>query len=388
MVYIVQDSCDPSRVNETRTQARLDAMDQKIVAALQADPRASWAQLGSSVGVSETTVLRRVQRLRETGALVVVAAPDALLCGFGQPVLLEFRTAPGQATALAEKLAMRADVRFVALLTGRSDVMCELIVPDRRYLTRVLNHEIPAYGSVMGTTTHVVLKTFKTGDQWSRGLLDADGGSTEQQEVRGSAENPARLDEMDMRLLAALGHDGRRSYADLSHELGLSETAIGRRVVALTSSRRLYFVAMVEPTTLGFEVEVLVHLRVEHGHLEDVATNLASLSPVRYVSATTGFSDLVFEAIFRDNAALYEFLTETLQELDGVREIEVDVVLESVKRAFRYPLFVPEEERASVTSTAPAAQKQRRRTREQAATKSTSGKQTTKRTSTKQSPPD
>ena len=49
------------------------------------------------------------------------------------------------------------------------------------------------------------LKTFKTGDQWSRGLLDADGGSTEQQEVRASAENPARLDEMDMRLLAALG---------------------------------------------------------------------------------------------------------------------------------------------------------------------------------------
>ena len=182
-------------------------MDQKIVAALQADPRTSWAQLGSSVGVSETTVLRRVQRLRETGALVVVAAPDALLCGFGQPVLLEFRTAPGQATALAEKLAMRADVRFVALLTGRSDVMCELIVPDRRYLTRVLNHEIPAYGSVMGTTTHVVLKTFKTGDQWSRGLLDADGGSTEQQEVRGSAENPARLTKTDDRDPPKLRHE-------------------------------------------------------------------------------------------------------------------------------------------------------------------------------------
>ena len=362
-------------------------MDQTIVAALQADPRASWAQLGSSVGVSETTVLRRVQRLRDTGALVVVAAPDALLCGLGQPVLLEFRTAPGEAKALAEKLAMRADVRFVALLTGRNDVMCELVVPDRRYLTRVLHHEIPAYGSVMGSTTNVVLKTFKTGDQWSRGLLDADGGSTEQQEVRASAENHA-LDEMDLRLLEALGQDGRRSYADLSHELGLSETAIGRRVAALTSSRRLYFVAMVEPTRLGFEVEVLVHLRVEHGHLEDVATNLAALSPVRYVSATTGFSDLVFEAIFRDNAALYEFLTETLQELDGVREIEVDVVLESVKRAFRYPLFVLEEERASVTSNGAAAQKQRRRTREQAATESTSGKQTTKRTTSKKRPPD
>ncbi|MCW2854159.1 MAG: hypothetical protein JWM84_3823 [Nocardioides sp.] len=330
-------------MKETATPVRLDATDQKIVAALQTDPRASWAQLGASVGVSETTVLRRVQRLRVSGALVVVAAPDALLCGFGQPVLLEFKTAPGEATELAKELAMRADVRFVALLTGRSDVMCELVVPDRRYLTRVLMHEIPEYGAVLGTTTHVVLKTFKTGDQWSRGLLDAGGGSEEQREQRAtSSEKDVRLDEMDMRLLAALGQDGRRSYADLSQDLGLSETAIGRRVAALTSTRRLYFVAMVEPRALGFEVEVLVHLRVQLGHLESVATSLASLPPVRYVSATTGSSDLVFEAIFQDNAALYEFLTETLQPLAGVREIEVDLVLEAVKRAFRYPLFVPE----------------------------------------------
>jgi DNA-binding Lrp family transcriptional regulator len=370
----MQDSCNASGVKETATPVRLDAMDQKIVAALQADPRASWAQLGASVGVSETTVLRRVQRLRETGALVVVAAPDALLCGFGQPVLLEFRTAPGEATELAKKLAMRADVRFVALLTGRSDVMCELVVPDRRYLTRVLMHEIPEYGAVLGTTTHVVLKTFKTGDQWSRGLLDAGGGSDEQRELRAtSSEKDVRLDEMDMRLLAALGQDGRRSYADLSQDLGLSETAIGRRVAALTSSRRLYFVAMVEPRALGFEVEVLVHLRVQLGHLEDVATSLAALPPVRYVSATTGSSDLVFEAIFQDNAALYEFLTETLQPLAGVREIEVDLVLEAVKRAFRYPLFVPEP-RSAAQPNGTAARTQRRRPPEGRSKQRTSNK--------------
>jgi DNA-binding Lrp family transcriptional regulator len=370
----MQDSCNASAVKETAAPVRLDAMDQKIVAALQADPRASWAQLGASVGVSETTVLRRVQRLRETGALVVVAAPDALLCGFGQPVLLEFRTAPGEATELAKKLAMRADVRFVALLTGRSDVMCELVVPDRRYLTRVLMHEIPEYGAVLGTTTHVVLKTFKTGDQWSRGLLDAGGGSDEQRELRAtSSEKDVRLDEIDMRLLAALGQDGRRSYADLSQDLGLSETAIGRRVAALTSTRRLYFVAMVEPRALGFEVEVLVHLRVQLGHLEDVATSLAALPPVRYVSATTGSSDLVFEAIFQDNAALYEFLTETLQPLAGVREIEVDLVLEAVKRAFRYPLFVPDP-RASAQPSGTAARTQRRRSTESRSKQRTSNK--------------
>ncbi|MCU1605140.1 MAG: asnC [Modestobacter sp.] len=340
-LYSTQESCNSRAVIEPKP-AQLDAVDRRIVAALQADPRASWAQLAELVGVSETTVLRRVQRLRDSGVLVIVAAPDALRCGFGQPVLLRFRTVPGEATELAKCLAERADVRFVALLTGRSDVMCEIVVPDRNYLSRVLLDDIPSYGNVHSTRTEFVLKTFKTSDEWSRGLLDAEATPVARPATQPSPPEPGeKLDEMEMRLLAALGSDGRRSYADLSKELGLSETAIARRVTALTSTNRLYFVAMVDPAALGFELEVIVRLRVDLSRLESAAAELASLQPVRYVSATTGFSDLVFEGVFRDNGDMYKFLTQRLPQIDGIREVEVDVVLETVKRAFRYPLFQP-----------------------------------------------
>lgn len=312
-------------------------MDRRIVAALQADPRGSWSQLAGVVGVSETTVLRRAQRLRETGALVVVAAPDPLRCGFGQPVLLQFRTVPGEATRLGHYLAQRQDVRYVALLTGRMDVMCELVVPDQHYLSQVLTFDLPGTGSVLSSTTDLVLKRFKTQDQWSRELL-APGAEPEPPATTGG-DRVHPLDEMDNRLLAALRADGRRSYADLSHDLGLSETAIARRVTALASSKRLYFVAMADPRALGFEFEVIMHLRVEPSAIEAAAGRLASRSEVRYVSATTGHSDLTCDAIFRDTEALYEFVTHTVGDLPGVREIEVDVVLESLKRAYRYPLF-------------------------------------------------
>jgi DNA-binding Lrp family transcriptional regulator len=328
-------------MNDPRTAVRLDHVDRRIVAALQADPRASWAQLGTVVGVSETTVLRRVQRMRDGGVLEVVAAPDPLHCGFGQPVLLQFRTVPGKAPDLARYLAERADARFVALLTGRSDVLCELIAPDRRYLSRFLSEEVPTTGAVLGTTTEIVLRTFKTSDQWSRTLLDPDAAPEppRPRPLSAPAEKHAKLDEMDMRLLAALGGDGRRSYADLSAELGLSETAIARRVTALTSSNRLYFVAMVDSAALGFELEVLVRLRVELAALESIASDLTAMPEVRYMSATTGYSDLVFEGIFQDTDALYNFVTHTLGALEGIREVEVDVMLDTIKRAFRYPLF-------------------------------------------------
>jgi DNA-binding Lrp family transcriptional regulator len=331
-------------MSDTRPTARLDHVDRRIVAALQADPRASWAQLGAVVGVSETTVLRRVQRMREGGVLEVVAAPDPLHCGFGQPILLQFRTVPGKAPDLARYLAERADSRFVALLTGRSDVLCELIAPDRRYLSQFLSEEVPTTGAVLGTTSEIVLRTFKTSDQWSRTLLDPEGAPEPQpaRPVGVPAEKSGKLDEMDMRLLAALGGDGRRSYADLSAELGLSETAIARRVTALTSSNRLYFVAMVDSAALGFQLEVLVRLRVELSALESIAGALTTMPEVRYMSATTGYSDLAFEGVFQDTDALYRFVTHTLGALDGIRDVEVDVILDTIKRAFRYPLFAGE----------------------------------------------
>jgi DNA-binding Lrp family transcriptional regulator len=340
----MQESCNSCLVIDQKpATTHLDDLDRRIVAALQTDPRASWAQLGGAVGVSETTVLRRVQRLRETGSLVIVAAPDPLLCGFGQPILLQFRTVPGDASTLAHELAQRSDTRFVAMLTGRSDVMCELIAPDRQYLSRVLMEELPHPGSILATTSEIVLKTFKTSDQWSRALLDVDAPETADEQRSAPADKKVKLDDMDLQLLAALGGDGRRSYADLSSALGLSETAIARRVSGLTSSNRLYFLAMVDPAALGFGLEVLIHLRVELASLESVAVALAGTTEVRYVSATTGYSDLACEAIFRDTDALYQFLTSSVAALPGIREVEVDVMLETVKRGYRYPLFTKEE---------------------------------------------
>jgi AsnC-type helix-turn-helix domain len=45
-----------------------------------------------------------------------------------------------------------------------------------------------------------------------------------------------RLDEVDSRLLALLIEDGRRSYADLAHEVGLSAPSVYARVTFSSGS--------------------------------------------------------------------------------------------------------------------------------------------------------
>ena len=324
-----------------------DAVDARLVAALQHDARATWGQLASAAGVSESTAMRRVQRLREAGNLLIIGVPDPLRADLGQPVLVHLRTQPGQTTAVAEAVAGRTDVRFVAIVSGRSDVICELIVRDRAHLSRILLADLAEHGAIVSSRTSMVLKTFKTRDEWSQELLPGTADRPRGPVV--PTEKPPRIDHLDMALIAALGQDGRRSFVDLSGDLGLSETAVSRRLNALLASRQLSFATLVNPVLLGFGLEAFLHLRVELSDLESVAVALAGRPEIRYVSATAGYSDVICEAVFRDNDALYDFLTRHVGMLKGVRHVEVDTELTTIKRVFRHPLFVPAERAGTET---------------------------------------
>lgn len=53
---------------------RVDALDQRIIALLTEDARASYADIGHRVGLSAPAVKRRVDRLRDSGVITGFAA--------------------------------------------------------------------------------------------------------------------------------------------------------------------------------------------------------------------------------------------------------------------------------------------------------------------------
>ena len=59
------------------------------------------------------------------------------------------------------------------------------------------------------------------------------------------------------------------------------------------------------------------------------------IQPPTWLAATAGRSDLTCEAIFRDNTSLHEFITGVIGDVMGIREFEVDLELQTIKRAFR-----------------------------------------------------
>lgn len=312
---------------------KLDDLDRRIAAVLQIDGRSTWRQAARLAGTSESTVARRAQSMLDAGIMRVNGIADPIRCGFGHPVLLQLSCEAGAAAGVARRLAERADVRFVALVTGTFDIVAEVIVPSRVALARVLLEELPEIEGITRTTTESVLRNFKTSYDWSRDLL----GDAEPTEVAVAepVEAPApSLDEVDLLLLHLLVEDGRRTYAELASAIGGSESMARRRIEALVASGCLRFATFVEPRLLGYDVEVFIWLRVELARLEEIARALAEQREVRYLSATSGFSDLTCEAILGSQDDLYSFSTGVLGKLPGVREVDIGLELETVKRGY------------------------------------------------------
>jgi DNA-binding Lrp family transcriptional regulator len=310
------------------------SLDQRIAAAMQLGGRITWRDIGALLGVSESTVARRARAMMATGVVRTTALAEPLRCGLGHPVLIQLTCAPDRRAAVAAELAARPDVRLVVLVTGRADIAAELIVGSRDELARVLVDEIGMIPGVTQTTTETVLRTMKMAFDWSRPLLAPFPVPPRPPVDVRSAAPPVALDATDMALIEQLRQDGRRSYQDLATELGISESAARRRLDSLVSSGAATLVTIVDPPFLGYQVEVFLYLRVELARLEDVADALVARDEVRYLSATSGHSDLVAEVILPTQEDLYRFRTHVLGELPGIREVEMTSELRTVKRAF------------------------------------------------------
>lgn len=315
--------------------APLDDLDRRIICALVVNGRASWQRIARVLGTTDTTVARRATRLFEREVVRVVAVPDALRCGDGYPVLVQISCAVGSAPAVAKALAERGDVRFLALVAGGFDIVCELIVSSQRQLAEVMFTEIHGIPGIRSTTTEHVLQQYKVrSNYWDPQLLDDDAAAA----IGGSEPDLSRpakpLDDVDRQLIKLVQVDGRLSAAELATRLDMSESMARRRLDGLLSDGRVRVSTLVQRAMLGFGVELFVSMDVDLASLEEVAASLGAHREVRYLSATAGYSTLTSEVVLRDHADLYRFNTEVLAGLSGLRRVELGLELLTVKRSY------------------------------------------------------
>ena len=136
----------------------MDAVDQRIIALLVADARASFADIGSKVALSAPAVKRRVDRLRSSGVIkgfTAVIEPAAV--GWTTEAFVELfctgRTTPAQIAVAARR---HPEVVGAYTISGRADALVHLRAADIGHLEQALER-LRAEPFVTSTRSMIVL---------------------------------------------------------------------------------------------------------------------------------------------------------------------------------------------------------------------------------------
>ncbi|WP_371037442.1 MULTISPECIES: Lrp/AsnC family transcriptional regulator [unclassified Rhodosalinus] len=144
---------------------RLDPIDRKILAELQADGRMTNVELARRVGISAPPCLRRVRTLEEQGYIRGYhARVDARELGFEVQV---FAMVGLQSQAEADLVAFEDQcrawplVRQCHMLNGEVDFILKCVAPDLSTFQSFLTGELTAAPNVASVRTSLVIRVSK-----------------------------------------------------------------------------------------------------------------------------------------------------------------------------------------------------------------------------------
>jgi len=143
----------------------LDGPNRAIIEALQRDGRQPYGAIAEAVGLSEAAVRRRVQRMRESGIIQIVAVTDPLQLGFTRQAMIGI-SVEGDVRRVAEKLSALPEVDYVVMCAGSFDILIEIVCEDDERLLHVLNDSVRCIPGVRATETFLYLKLAKQTYSW------------------------------------------------------------------------------------------------------------------------------------------------------------------------------------------------------------------------------
>jgi Lrp/AsnC family transcriptional regulator, leucine-responsive regulatory protein len=141
---------------------QLDTIDLKILRELQADGSISNVELARRVHLSPSPCLARVKALEQTGVITrYVALADAQKLGLGLNVFINISLKTQSKQALSEfeaRIAEHDEVMECYLMTGDSDYLIRVAVPDLQALERFILDQLTPIAGIEKIRSSFALK--------------------------------------------------------------------------------------------------------------------------------------------------------------------------------------------------------------------------------------
>lgn len=304
----------------------LSETDLALIDVMQEDPRAPWAQIGQSLGVSAPTARRRWERLQATDAAWVTTH-----IGWNSGVvtaIIAVQCRPGTVETVVETLVEHPRVVTIAGITGDHDLMLTVLVPDVQELRRFLRVGLTSHGDVVRMRSMLVTRMFLDGSHWRSGL----GGAPRHVEAREpGAPTPSPTPAL-AKAISVLERNGRAASSELAAALGVSEAHARRFVHRAVRSGHIVQRIDVQLEQPRWPYSLVLWMVVPAGRLYAAASRISQRQSVRACAALAGGSANLYAIVWLSSLAEAPEVEMQIVQDSDVRVVERSIMLHYSKR--------------------------------------------------------
>lgn len=148
-----------------------------------------------------------------------------------------------------------------------------------------------------------------------------------------------KIDAIDKQISDLLIEDGRLSCAKIAAKIGgISERAVRYRIDRLIKNNIINVRGNVNASALGLSVCADVFIEVEPSQVLEIAKTLFDYESVSYIAYSTGDTDISIQVFAHNNSEMFNFVTETVGKIPGVRKTHISFVPIKIKDDHSWPI--------------------------------------------------
>ncbi|MBI5393046.1 Lrp/AsnC family transcriptional regulator [Candidatus Woesearchaeota archaeon] len=142
------------------------------------------------------------------------------------------------------------------------------------------------------------------------------------------------IDEIDKKILNVVIGNARLSLREIAKQIGYSVVTVMNRMKRLEKEKIIKeYIAHIDYEKLGYDVNIIIKIRVSKGKLFEVEKKIAIDQHVSAVYDITGDFDSIVIAKFKTRKALDIFLKK-IQTYEFVERTETILILNTIKEKY------------------------------------------------------
>ncbi len=155
---------------------RIDDIDRAIIGSLQVSARRSNVEIAADLGLSESTVRRRVEKLIDGDYVRIVAVADPLKIGYPVVAIIGLECPPAALADVEAALLQLDEFRFIGMTSGPYDFVAEAWFSSLSDLQSFITQRLSAVAGISRIETTHVLKMVRYMYDWGRVNAPSLGG--------------------------------------------------------------------------------------------------------------------------------------------------------------------------------------------------------------------